>query len=132
MYIEKRYVVIILSILGLLVTLVGIEFTKEYIEEQKATKIKTKMFNLLENEQYTEVIELIQNIDTQNQEVLELAGTYSKVLALYTNLKHSEGEEKERLLNELLTTYYYDINEDVLHKMKHELYDMAGVKLYCH
>lgn len=132
MRIGKKYIIGALYIIGISLLLAGLKFTKDCMEEQKANNIKSEMFSLLENGQYDEAINLIQNIDTENREVLELADIYSKVLALYTNLKHSEGDGRAKILNELLTTYYYVIDEDVLHKMKHELYDMAGVRLNCH
>lgn len=132
MHIEKKYVIGVLYVIGISLLLIGLKFTKDYMEERKANNIKSEMFSLLENEKYGEAINLIQNIDTENKEVLALADTYSKVLVLYTKLKRSEGEERSKILNLLLTAYYYVIDQEVLHKMKHELYDMAGVRLSCH
>lgn len=132
MHIEKKYVIGVLYVIGISLLLIGLKFTKDYMEERKANNIKSEMFSLLENEKYGEAINLIQNIDTENKEVLALADTYSKVLVLYTKLKRSEGEERSKILNVLLTVYYYVIDQEVLHKMKHELYAMAGVRLSCH
>lgn len=132
MCIEKKYIMGVLYIIGISLLLIGLKFTKDYMEERKVNNIKSEMFSLLKNEKYDEAINLIQNIDTEDREVLSLADTYSKVLVLYTNLKHSEGDERANILNILLTAYYNVIDGDVLHKMKHELYDMAGVRLSCH
>lgn len=132
MHIEKKYVIGVLYVIGISLLIIGLKFTKDYMEERKANNIKSEMFSLLENEKYGEAINLIQNIDTENKEVLALADTYSKVLVLYTKLKRSEGEERSKILNVLLTVYYYVIDQEVLHKMKHELYAMAGVRLSCH
>lgn len=132
MCIEKKYIMGVLYIIGISLLLIGLKFTKDYMEERKVNNIKSEMFSLLKNEKYDEAINLIQNIDTEDREVLALADTYSKVLVLYTKLKRSEGDERAKILNVLLTVYYYVIDNDILHKMKHELYDMAGVRLSCH